>query len=173
MKIYNTLKITSLLLTITLLFISCSPQQRLYRLLKQHPQLIQLDTTIQIKFDTILPYRTDTTTFILPHTSDPCPDCDSLIRAAIKNNGVSATAGRARATLTLDQNNTPQLIAEQLPDTIQDSINTKTPRIHYQTKYIQKPEKPINTFLRISGIITWITLLLYIAAKTLKNKEKQ
>lgn len=170
MKTYSTLKFTPLLLIITLLIISCSPQQRLYRLLKQHPQLMQLDTTIIIHHDTILPYITNTTTFTLPHTSDPCPDCDSLIRAAIKNNGVSATAGRARASLTLDQNNTPQLTAEQLPDTLKTTTPFKTPLIHYQTKHIQKPQKTINTFLQLSGIIMWMTILLYIAGKIFTKK---
>lgn len=151
------------------LFLACSPQQRLSRILNRHPYLKAQDTAMPVAIDTVIPYKLSEIPFQLPTTNDPCPDCDSLIRAAIRNNGVSTTAGNARASLVLDEKEQVMLQAEQLPDTIHDTIYVDIPVIEYVPREIEKPEKPINSFFRISGIGLWILFLIYIVLRILKN----
>ena len=142
------------------LCLACTPQQRLSRIINRHPYLKAADTTKAIAIDKITDYQCNATPFQLPTTNDPCPDCDSLIRAAIRNNGASTTAGSARASLVLDEKEQVMLQAEQLPDTIQDTIYVDVPVIEYVPREIEKPEKPINSFFRISGIGLWILFLV-------------
>ena len=142
------------------LFFACSPQQRLSRILNRHPYLKAQDTSMPVAIDTVIPYKLSEIPFELPTTNDPCPDCDSLIRAAIRNNGASTTAGSARASLVLDEKEQVMLQAEQLPDTIHDTIYVDVPVIEYVPREIEKPEKPINSFFRISGIGLWILFLV-------------
>ena len=142
------------------LLIACSPQQRLSHLLNRHPYLKQQNAPVAAPVEAITPYLSSCTPFELPTTNDPCPDCDSLIRAAIRNNGASTTAGSARASLVLDEKEQVMLQAEQLPDTIHDTIYVDVPVIEYVPREIEKPEKPINSFFRISGIGLWILFLV-------------
>ena len=151
------------------LCLACSPQQRLSRIINRHPYLKAADTTKAVAIDNITDYQCNATPFQLPTTNDPCPDCDSLIRAAIRNNGVSTTAGSARASLVIDEKEQVMLQAEQLPDTIHDTIYVDIPVIEYVPREIEKPEKPINSFFRISGIGLWILFLVYIVLRILKN----
>ena len=152
------------------LFLACSPQQRLTRIINRHPYLKSRDTVREIIIDTVIGYKLSEIPFELPTTNDPCPDCDSLIRAAIRNNGVSTTAGKARASLAVNTAGQTALRAEQLPDTIRDTIFVKTPVVEYVPVEKIAPEKPINSFFRISGIGFWIICAIIIIAKTIKKR---
>ena len=150
------------------LCLACTPQQRLSRIINRHPYLKATDTTKAVAIDKITDYQCNATPFQLPTTNDPCPDCDSLIRAAIRNNGVSTTADKARASLVIDDQGKTKIRAEQLPDTIRDTVYVDVPIIEYAPIPKETPEKPINSFFRISGIGLWVLFLVYIILRVLK-----
>lgn len=146
---------------ITLLFImSCTPQKRLTRLLERYPQLIT-DSTYTLPVQTTLPYLT--ATYAINITA-PEPLRQQLL--AELTTGTSVTAGVARASLQATDSGLI-LMAEQLPDTIPDSVSITLPSITVTAK--QPPEKPINSFFRILGIITALFILLYITIKATKR----
>lgn len=141
-------------LLIIAMSVACSPQQRLTRLLREYPELKARDTLIQatvpieaLSNDTLIPIK---------HAATPCPDCDSLLRVSLRG-GVSATAGLARATLAADTAGL-HLKAEQLPDTIVREVSV--PVVEYVAVEREKPERPMHTFFRISGIMAWVLVLL-------------
>ena len=145
-KISNQNKAMKHLYTLfTLLFImSCTPQKRLTRLLERYPQLIT-DSTYTLPVQTTLPYLT--ATYAINITA-PEPLRQQLL--AELTTGTSVTAGVARASLQATDSGLI-LMAEQLPDTIPDSVSITLPSITVTAK--QPPEKPINSFFRILGII--------------------
>jgi len=57
------------IILISLLFICCSPQERLNRLITKHPQLLQLDTLVVRDTVVVENYNYDTTTLIRLHDS--------------------------------------------------------------------------------------------------------
>ncbi len=141
---------------------ACSPQQRLTRLLREYPELKVRDTLIQA----IVPIEalSHDTLLCIGSAATPCPDCDSLLRASLRG-GVSVTAGRARATLAADTAGL-RLTAEQLPDTIVREVSV--PVVEYVAVEREKPERPMRTFFRISGIIAWSVLALLLALRIIR-----
>lgn len=141
-------------LLIIALSVACSPQQRLTRLLREYPELKTRDTLIQAAVP--IEALSNDTLILIEHTAAPCPDCDSLLRASLRG-GVSTIAGLARASLTADTAGL-HLTAEQLPDTIVREVSV--PVVEYVAVEREKPEQPIHTFFRISGIMAWVLVLL-------------
>jgi hypothetical protein len=64
-KLKNNIQI----ILISLLFICCSPQERLNRLITKHPQLLHLDTLVVKDTVVVENYNYDTTTLIRLHDS--------------------------------------------------------------------------------------------------------
>lgn len=149
-----------------ILMIGCSAERQLANLLRRHPELHTMDTlkVYQVEFRT--EYEKNDT--VLPSLTDgPC-DCDSLIRAKFKN-GVSTTAGNARASVFLNEDGRPTLRAEQLPDTVILRDTVEVPVYVFQPADPEpEPEKPIQSFFRISGIVVWLLILIAFVVRIVK-----
>jgi len=141
-------------LLIIALSVACSPQQQLTRLLREYPELKTRDTLIQAAIP--IEALSNDTLIRIEYAATPCPDCDSLLRASL-HGGVSTTAGLARATLAADTMGL-HLTAEQLPDTIVREVSV--PVVEYVAVEREKPERPMHTFFRISGVMAWVLVLL-------------
>ena len=141
-------------LLIIALSVACSPQQRLTRLLREYPELKARDTLIQAAVP--IEALSNDTLIRIGSATTQCPDCDSLLRASLCG-GVYTTAGLARASLTADTMGL-HLTAEQLPDTIVREVSV--PVVEYAAVEREKPERPMHTFFRISGVMAWVLVLL-------------
>lgn len=158
------------LIILSCILIGCSPQQRLTRLIEKYPELKLRDSIRTIEVPVPVPYI-ECDTIIVPDSV--LQACDSSIRANVSE-GVSVTAGLARASL-IKTDDGIVLKAEQLNDTINGEVTYPTPVFYTEPK--KATEKPIQSFFRISGIIAWIALVLYVigfvAIKKIINKIKQ
>lgn len=164
-------------LAVLALFVACSPQKRLTRLLRQHPELVRRDTAIKVDVKLPVPYLKAVTLLTikdqwgshraLPAWSDSTPqnngvpDTDTLqhpVKTDFKNNGISVTAGCARASV-LPTDSGWVLMAEQLPDTIPAQVEIHDIPI-LLTEAEPTPEKPLHAFFRLLGIFVSVGLLL-------------
>ncbi|MGM9825733.1 MAG: hypothetical protein ACI3Z8_04770 [Paludibacteraceae bacterium] len=162
-------------LYITLLALACaacSPQQRLTRLLTQHPELRLRDTILQRDITATIPdIRRDTTlkfsnlqTFKFSNSGpSPC-NCDSILHELI-GDSLSINAGNATATIT-HQPGQLNLAAHQRPDTIRRTVEVQVPVIEYVE--VERKETPIQAFCRISGIILWTLLAIAVLIRIIK-----
>ncbi len=66
-------------ISIVLLVSSCTPQKRLHRIIKNHPELLQLDTIILVDTIVIEDYSHDTTTIFKFHDSTTVVNNEKVI----------------------------------------------------------------------------------------------
>lgn len=131
---------------------ACSPQRQMYRLLQRHPELRAPDN-IRI-YDIAIPTPGASSAVLLPKLeNDPC-NCDSLIKAALKD-GISTTAGNAVASV-IPTDSGLLLQAEQKPDTIHFHDTVQVPQ--YIIKAVPRDETDGELFLRHSGIVAWVII---------------
>ena len=128
---------------------ACSPQRRLYYLLKHHPELRAKDSLIIRKLSVYIPAASNTIPFPKIE-NDPC-NCDSLLREALKD-GLSVQAGNAQANI-IPTDSGLTLQANQLPDTIQVPDTILVPE--YIISEVPREETKGEIFFRYSGYIMW------------------
>ncbi len=151
---------------------ACSPQQRLSCLLRHHPELMVRDT-VRV-FDLSVPIAPASDTTYLPIGAEGSPlsnndcdrYCDSVLQAALSEPAV-VRAAHAEAALSY-ADHTLALVATQLPDTVIVSREVSVPVVEYVAVEREKPERPMRTFFRISGIIAWSVLALLLALRIIR-----
>lgn len=157
------MKRTAYLYALLMALCACTPQKRLARLISRYPALAA-DTTLIMPARIALPHKTAARLLDIPDT--PCTTPATPSKADIKT-GISVTAGVARASV-LQTDSGIALVAEQLPDTITADIPVTVPKI--TTVAEPPPEKPINAFFRVLGIITAVAGGLLAVWKFIKIK---
>lgn len=128
---------------------ACSPQRRLYNLLKRHPELRTRDSLIIRDIPVYIPASTNAIPFPKIE-NDPC-NCDSLLREALKD-GLSVQAGNAQANIIATDSGLA-LQAKQVPDTIYLPDTIRVPE--YIIKEAPREETKGEIFFRFSGYIVW------------------
>ena len=135
---------------------ACSPQRRLYNLLKRHPELRTNDSLIIRELPVYIPAASNAIPFPKIE-NDPC-NCDSLLREALKN-GLSVQAGNAQANI-IPTDSGLALQANQLPDTVYLPDTIRVPE--YIIKEAPRDETKGEIFFRFSGYIVWGLLAMAI-----------
>ena len=131
---------------------ACSPQRRLYNLLKRHPELRAPDSLIIRELPMYIPAASNTIPFPKIE-NDPC-NCDSLLRDALKN-GLTVQAGNAQANI-IPTDSGLALQANQLPDTVYIPDTIHVPE--YIIKEAPREETESELFFRHTGIVTWCAI---------------
>lgn len=135
---------------------ACSPQRRLYNLLKRHPELRAPDSLVIRELPVYVPAASNAILFPKLE-NDPC-NCDSILREALKD-GLSTQAGNSQANI-IPTDSGLLLQAKQLPDTIlvRDTITVP----EYVINEVPRDETKGEIFFRFSGYIAWGLVALVI-----------
>ena len=128
---------------------ACSPQRRLYNLLKRHPELRTADSLLIRTLEVPIPAASNAIPFPKLE-NDPC-NCDSILREALKD-GLSTQAGHAQANI-IPTDSGLYLQANQLPDTVYLPDTIRVPE--YIIKEAPRDETKGEIFFRFSGYILW------------------
>lgn len=139
-----------LFLMLSILFIACTPQQRLNRLVKNHPELIKIDSiTVH---DTII---------------DPGFALDSIF-PLIYNDTVFITKYKTDIKLVRGKGDTVRLYIKQPPDTIVRVTVKEVPKIVIQKDSWLTWVKDHKGWLIAIGIIIGILILIRFIVKLFK-----
>lgn len=153
------------ILVMAVLLCSCSAEQRLARLLKQHPELRTGTKTVLVPVNIPIPHESASIDIDVSELLECEPDSAAENRKSetdtVQLPAFSVTAGNAKATLRKKSDGKLELTAEQLPDTIQGEAPAEVPEITVHD--LPAEESSINTFFRILGyIVGGILLIMFI-----------
>ena len=153
------------ILVMAVLLYSCSVEQRLARLLKQHPELRTGTKTMLVPVNIPIPHESASIDIDVSELLECKPDSAAENRKSetdtVQLPAFSVTAGNAKATLRKKPDGKLELTAEQLPDTIQGEAPAEVPEITVHD--LPAEESSINTFFRILGyIVGGILLIMFI-----------
>ena len=144
------MKIYFILLAFTFLLFSCSPQKRLHRLVKKHPELTQLDT-IKIQDTIIVPgIKTDT-----------------VFSSSLLHDTVTITKDNLQIKL-IEINDTIYLNAEVKADTVIIEREILVDRIIH----VEPKNKLLNFFKNIKTYFTIVIILIIVLTLLYKGLNR-